>query len=624
MDRNLQSCFQQFQVKRNQNFLYQKYVNKTNKEKMPDEELRQKFIAQAFKYVGVPYHSRYHDETSPHYNAPLYLDCSGLIRQVIYDLREYFGFTLGKWNQAYQYDLLDKEIEFQDLKPGDLIFLSGTYYDKSCRAFQHNIVHVEIYLGGERTIAARWQKGTIQEFETYKFESQNYYDIKYHYKSIQPWLEGKCESFCAEHPWRDDRNIWVSDKYSVFAKNLQQVLPADFVHKQRVYVGQGNNAELIKSYFRNKNYELMDTVQDAFKNDYFIKWVQCPQSINYYEFKPGQQIINHIPKASHNLGLKISMLELLRENQCEDVLPKTFRLNQITEVIEFLKDNEEGIWILKPYNLNCGRGIKFISDIARFKQDLHQKRQYQIGDYYKVYVENERNKLKQEIQDHLGIKENVDPEQQLKYDDINPMSIIQKYIEKPLLLDGRKFDIRCYALIAQVKPYTVLFHHGYARLSIFEYTLDDIENEQNKIIHLTNNAIQKTHPTYKEKKESSIWTMDHLEQYLQDFYHYQVDQIKSIREQIKQISHRIFKAGQKKIQAGGQKGEFELFGLDFIIDANLKVYFLEANINPALFTENPNLKQIIPSVVEQTLDIILAIQNNQQYQLGTFEELIIE
>lgn len=42
------------------------------------------------------------------------------------------------------------------MKPGDLIFYSGTYYDKTCRAFQHNIVHVEIYLGNdERTIAAR-------------------------------------------------------------------------------------------------------------------------------------------------------------------------------------------------------------------------------------------------------------------------------------------------------------------------------------------------------------------------------------------------------------------------------------------------------------------------------------
>ncbi|CAD8072546.1 unnamed protein product [Paramecium sonneborni] len=83
------------------------------------------------------------------------------------------------------------------------------------------------------------------------------------------------------------------------------------------------------------------------------------------------------------------MLELLRENQREEVSPKTYRLNQITEVIEFLKDYENGIQILKPYNLNCGRSIKFISNIARFKLDLHQKSQYQIVDYYKVYVENE-------------------------------------------------------------------------------------------------------------------------------------------------------------------------------------------------------------------------------------------
>lgn len=55
-------------------------------------------------------------------------------------------------------------------------------------------------------------------------------------------------------------------------------------------------------------------------------------------------------------------------------MPKTFRLNMITEVIDFLKDDKEGIWILKPYNLNCGRGIKFISDIKKFKSDLHYKR----------------------------------------------------------------------------------------------------------------------------------------------------------------------------------------------------------------------------------------------------------
>ena len=53
------------------------------------------------------------------------------------------------------------------------------------------MVHVEIYTGeGEKTIGARWQKGVVQEFESYKFESKSYYDMKYHFKSIDTWLDG--------------------------------------------------------------------------------------------------------------------------------------------------------------------------------------------------------------------------------------------------------------------------------------------------------------------------------------------------------------------------------------------------------------------------------------------------
>jgi tubulin--tyrosine ligase like protein 10 len=42
-------------------------------------------------------------------------------------------------------------------------------------------------------------------------------------------------------------------------------------------------------------------------------------------------------------------------------------------------------------------------------------------------------------------------------------------MEKPLLLNGKKFDIRCYVLIVRTAPMLVLFHHGYLRLSLFNY-----------------------------------------------------------------------------------------------------------------------------------------------------------
>jgi hypothetical protein len=48
-------------------------------------------------------------------------------------MREELGFTLERWNQAYQYDTLPVVLNFEDLKPGDLIFYSGTYFNTKLR-----------------------------------------------------------------------------------------------------------------------------------------------------------------------------------------------------------------------------------------------------------------------------------------------------------------------------------------------------------------------------------------------------------------------------------------------------------------------------------------------------------
>lgn len=74
---------------------------------------------------------------APHYNAPLYLDCCGLVRQVLLDLKEEFGFTIGPWNQAYMYDTLPIDLGgTADMKPGDLVFVSAIYNNPKCKYFQ--------------------------------------------------------------------------------------------------------------------------------------------------------------------------------------------------------------------------------------------------------------------------------------------------------------------------------------------------------------------------------------------------------------------------------------------------------------------------------------------------------
>ena len=43
---------------------------------------------------------RFHKLGSPRRKSKLFLDCCALIRQVVYDLREDFGFILQRYNQV--------------------------------------------------------------------------------------------------------------------------------------------------------------------------------------------------------------------------------------------------------------------------------------------------------------------------------------------------------------------------------------------------------------------------------------------------------------------------------------------------------------------------------------------
>ena len=68
--------------------------------------------------------------------------------------------------------------------------------------------------------------------------------------------------------------------------------------------------------------------------------------------------------------------------------------------------------------------------------------------------------------------------------------IVQKYIENPLLIHNRKFDIRQWVVIEDYSPPKVWFYgEFYIRFCLEEYSVSKINN---KYAHLTNDSIQKT------------------------------------------------------------------------------------------------------------------------------------
>lgn len=65
--------------------------------------------------------------------------------------------------------------------------------------------------------------------------------------------------------------------------------------------------------------------------------------------------------------------------------------------------------------------------------------------------------------------------------------IAQKYIENPLIIERRKFDIRQWVIATNFNPLTVWFYDEcYIRFSAADYDAKEIGN---KFIHLCNNSI---------------------------------------------------------------------------------------------------------------------------------------
>ncbi|VDQ12697.1 unnamed protein product [Trichobilharzia regenti] len=92
--------------------------------------------------------------------------------------------------------------------------------------------------------------------------------------------------------------------------------------------------------------------------------------------------------------------------------------------------------------------------------------------------------------------------------------IVQKYIERPLLIYKTKFDIRQWILVTDWAPLTVWWYQDcYLRFCSQEFTLDNFS----EAIHLCNNCIQhkyKNGPRSSELPDENMWTWEQFQTWL--------------------------------------------------------------------------------------------------------------
>ena len=268
-----------------------------------------------------------------------------------------------------------------------------------------------------------------------------------------------------------------------------------------------------------------------------------------------------------------------------------------------LRGEDNSAWIIKPASANCGRGIVVTRDYEMVLKE------------HLCWVKGKKNALPCDgPQISGGGIESTPPEG--KDDDADVAGgegyfgsngneakvIIQRYIPRPLLLGGRKFDIRCYLLIASTKPYLVLFRGGYVRRSLSQYSEDDLSD---RFAHLTNAAVQKKHADYDKMKEDSIWSMDMLQSHLETSGEATKGWVPDVlTPQLRRVCSEVFQAAKPKLQR--RRGFFELLGVDFLIDADLRPWLLEVNTNPALWVSSEVQKAVIPPLVRDTVSVALS------------------
>ncbi|KRX01751.1 hypothetical protein PPERSA_01621 [Pseudocohnilembus persalinus] len=197
--------------------------------------------------------------------------------------------------------------------------------------------------------------------------------------------------------------------------------------------------------------------------------------------------------------------------------------------------------------------------------------------------------------------------QKQKQQQINNNFVIQKYIEKPLLINERKFDLRIWVLIAPDMQLYV-FKEGYLRLSGEKYNIQqnysNNNSNKNQVMHLTNNAIQKHAKSYGKYEEGNQMNYDQFEDYLEKK---QIDLKfrKKILPKMKEIVALTYSSVKEKLNPNKYENCFEIFGYDFFIDADYQVWLIEANTNPCLEESSQIQKELLPRMLNDAFKICL-------------------
>ena len=295
--------------------------------------------------------------------------------------------------------------------------------------------------------------------------------------------------------------------------------------------------------------------------------------------------------------------------------------------------NGKNLWLIKAMNLNRGLAIKIIDSIESCENTI---RYFYQGGIYKSVLYSEKMKdeetkdtnkkvyfevpkiVKRKNGKRINFKNNhgfclyryIDYYTLLKNSKTNNKEkkkqyqskkiLLQKYIEKPLLYKGRKFDVRIWVLLSHnMKVY--MFKEGHLKAASSPFSLED----KNLFTHLTNYSVQKYSNDFGKEEIGNEISFDSFEKNFKEEYDIDINIREYFFKKIKKIIEISMKSAKKNINLNQRKGSFEIFGYDFMLDEQLNPYLIEINTNPGLEISSPLISKLIPRMIDDALRLTI-------------------
>ena len=322
-------------------------------------------------------------------------------------------------------------------------------------------------------------------------------------------------------------------------------------------------------------------MREHFDHSYLEEHQRVCHFRNHYELSKK----NHMARNLKRLKKQLEKESKLEAAKC-DFFPTTYELpSEYYMFVEEFKRNPGTIWIMKPAGKAQGKGIflfRRLKDITEWRKD----------DYF----------LRKD-------EEKSDREPPETY-------VVQRYIERPYLIGGKKFDIRVYVLVMSYIPLKVwLYRSGFARFSNTRFSLDSISDA---FVHLTNVAIQKTAPDYDPEKGCK-WSLQEFRMYLTAKHGQEV--VRRLFQQLDEIFIKSLQSVQKIII--NDKHCFEMYGFDIMFDDTLKPWIIEVNASPSLTASSPIDYDLKFGLLEDMLHIVdmEGRLNGSEKRVGGFDQI---